>query len=329
MKTYLGNYLFSRQLITSDQCDDLNNIEYFLTTENFRSEAKKAYKIIFGEEPEPIVFTGHKFFLTKKVHPLFARTGLMEKGLHIFRMVFARHAHALRHKGFDEFDNVGLMTFENFLPEDISKKVMQEISDFPMAESLQSMNNERVIEDYEHLSKLVHGWDIFNTCVKAVHRPQFDEAAREHFIQTSYVQRLKNNPNNGDIQKVCHSDVFYPCLKYWYFPEGVTEEEGPFMYAKGSTSVTEEQLDYFYRESVAVCNDTWDRKRNKGHGEGSFRALPEDLQAMNLKLEPVAVKPNTLVIADTSGWHCRGEVTRPSIRNALHGAIRVETPFDA
>ena len=58
-------------------------------------------------------------------------------------------------------------------------------------------------------------------------------------------------------------------------------------------------------------------------------ALPEDLEAMNLKLEPVAVKPNTLVIADTSGWHCRGEVTKPSIRNALHGAIRVETPFDA
>jgi len=329
LKTYLGNYLHSRKLITGEQCDDLNEIEYFLTKENFRSQAEKAYKIIFGEDPDPVVFTGHKFFLTKVVHPLFARVDLMEKGLHIFRMVFARHAHQLRHKGFDEFDGKGIMTFEDFLPENLVDKIIDEISDFPMHENLQDTNNSFIINNYTHLSDLLHGTEIFNKCVKAVHRPLHDTAAKSHFMKTSYVQCLRNNPNNGDIQKVCHSDVFYPCLKYWYFPQGVAENQGPFMYAKGSTSITEEQLDYFYRESVAVCNDTWDRKRNKGHGEGSFRALPEDLEAMNLELEPVAVKPNTLVIADTSGWHCRGEVTTPSIRKALHGAIRVETPFDA
>ena len=50
---------------------------------------------------------------------------------------------------------------------------------------------------------------------------------------------------------------------------------------------------------------------------------------MNLNLEPITAKANSLVIADTSGFHCRGDVESTAMRNALHGAIRVETPFDA
>jgi hypothetical protein len=56
--------------------------------------------------------------------------------------------------------------------------------------------------------------------------------------------------------------------------------------------------------------------------------LPEDLEAMGLKLKPVTVKPNTLIIGNTSGFHARGNAIKPTIRSAVHGAIRVETPFD-
>lgn len=332
MKTYLANYLFSRNLISGSKCDQLNEIEYFLTKENFWQKSREAYEIIFDESPEPIVFTGHKFFLTKVVDPLFARVDLMERGLHIFRMVFARHAHQLRSKGDDDIDNNGVKVFENYFDKETADQLKEEILTFPKYENIQPNNRIRdVVSETSHpaLWDVVYRNKLFPHCVKAVHRSTQDMAAWDHFLLTTYVQRLENRPNDGDIQKVCHSDVFYPCMKFWYFPEDVSESDGPFMYAKGSTQMTEEQLDFFYRESIAVAEDTWDRKRNKGHGEGSFRALPEDLQQMNLNLEPITAKANSLVIADTSGFHCRGDVESTAMRNALHGAIRVETPFDA
>jgi len=127
---------------------------------------------------------------------------------------------------------------------------------------------------------------------------------------------------------VCHSDVFYPCLKYWYFPEGVTLEQGPFNFALNSVDLTYEALDYWHEESIKIVTDTWDQRKNKGHAEGSLRAFPEDLERMGYKLTPVVVKPNTLIIGNTSGWHARGDAHVRSVRNAVHGAIRVETPFD-
>lgn len=331
MKTYLGTYLFGKNIISGSKSDQLDEIEYFLTKENFWTQARKAYEIVFDEAPDPDVFSGHKFFLTKVIKPTFGRVDLMEKGLHIFRMIFSRHAHELRNKGDEDIDKYGVKVFENYFDQETASKLKEEILSFPVHENIQSDNRVRdVVTETSH----PHIWDVvrrnklFPHCVKAVHRSIMDVPAWEHFLHTSYVQRIENKPNDGDIQKVCHSDVFYPCVKYWYFPEDVVEGGGSFMYAKGSTQLSEQQLDFFYRESIAVVNDTWDRKRNKGHGEGSFRALPEDMEQMNLKLEPITAKANSLVIADTSGFHCRGDVKQPTMRNALHGAIRVETPFD-
>ena len=338
MKIYLANYLYDRGVIGPELTDQLNDIEYYLTKKNFIAKSQEYYELLFNEKPDPIVFTGHKFFLTKKPHPLFARVDLMERGLHLFRMMFSRHAHNLRNiggdgyplaappylKGVGEYEKKGVMVFENFFDSDEAEKFRKFIYAQPKSENIQSFNKITNIMSPE-LYDIVK-YKIYPICAKAVHRQTTSTPAWEHFQATSYVQRLDNSPNNGDIQKVCHSDVFYPCLKYWYFPQDVTT--GTFMYAKGSTMLDEEQLDFYLRESIAVTNDTWDRKRNKGHGEGSFRALPEDLKSMGLKLEPVTVKANSLVIADTSGFHCRGDVERSSTRNALHGAIRVETPFD-
>ena len=86
MKTSLASYLYSRKLLTKYKSNKLQKIEDNLTAENFLEQAKAAYVLIFKEKPDPVVFTGHKFFLTKVVHPVFARVDLMEKGLHVFRI---------------------------------------------------------------------------------------------------------------------------------------------------------------------------------------------------------------------------------------------------
>ena len=40
-------------------------------------------------------------------------------------------------------------------------------------------------------------------------------------------------------------------------------------------------------------------------------------------------KANNCIVADTSGFHYRGEAVNINIRSALHGAICVEVAFDA
>lgn len=305
-------------------------LESSLSKENFKDVSKNMYQFVFDEDPDEDIFTGHKFFHTKVVKPSFTRVDLMEKGLHAFRMVMARHAERLRAPGVDQFDTEGVIMYEDFLPADKAAQAKKEIEMFPLVENIQPYNNiNNISEDKTSaLHDLLHKSDLFKLCAMAAHRSINDSAAKEHFMKTTYVQRLENVPGNGDIQKVCHSDVFYPCVKYWYFPDAVEEDQGPFLFARNSVELDFDRLDFHYRESVEVVKDTWDRRRNKGHGEGSFRAIDDDLDKMGLKLEPITCKPNTLVIANTSGFHCRGDAKQRHIRSALHGAIRVETPYD-
>ena len=303
-------------------------LESSLSKENFKDVSVNLYQFVFNENPDEDIFTGHKFFHTKVVKPSFTRIDLMEKGLHAFRMVMARHAERLRYPGSQQFDTEGVLMYEDFLSEEQHQKVKNEIEQFPISENKQAFNDVNHIMRYDALKDLIHNSDLFKLCASAAHRSPDDQAAKEHFMKTTYVQRLENVPGNGDIQKVCHSDVFYPCVKYWYFPDAVEEDQGPFLFARNSVELDFDRLDFHYRESVEVVKDTWDRRRNKGHGEGSFRAIDDDLDKMGLKLEPITCKPNTLVIANTSGFHCRGDAKQKHIRSALHGAIRVETPFD-
>lgn len=324
----LAEFLKFKHLIDDDQFQVVLSLEKSLTKHNFMVNAREVYRVIFNEEPDPVVFTGHKFFLTKVVKQPFTRIDLMEKGLHPFRMIFARYAERFRHPGNSQFDTNGIIVYEDFLDDSFHKLIKNEIERFPLFENIQSANNYDAMKKYNGLYSLINDTELFDYCVNAAHRNVDDVSAQDYFIKTSYVQRLENIPNNGDIQKVCHSDVFYPCVKYWYFPDAVNEDDGPFLFARNSVELTFPILEFHYRESVEVVKDTWDKRRNKGHAEGSFRALDDDLAKMGLKLEPITCKPNTLVIANTSGFHARGDAKHYHIRSALHGAIRVDTPYD-
>lgn len=305
-------------------------LENSLTKENFKEVSYNLYQFVFNEDPSEDIFTGHKFFKTKVIKEPFTRKDLMQKGLQAFRMVLARHAERLRHPGNPDFDTEGLVRFENFLPDDKVKPILKEIEQFPLIENIQPSNNiTNITKDITpEIYDLLFNSNLFKICVEAVHRKPEDVDAWNHFCKTTYIQRLENIPGPNDIQKVCHSDVFYPCLKYWYFPEDVTLEQGPFNFALNSVELTYEVLDFWHEESIKIVTDTWDQRRNKGHAEGSLRAFPEDLQRMGFELTPVVVKANTLIIGNTSGWHARGDAKVRSIRNAVHGAIRVETPYD-
>ncbi len=140
-----------------------------------------------------------------------------------------------------------------------------------------------------------------------------------------YVQRIRNGIREAgaDPQKTMHADTFHPTIKAWLFLEDVTPEKGPFTYVKGSHKLTAARLRWEYARSriAAQTHDGYSEK-------GSFRASTDDLTAMNLPAPAgVCARAGTLVIANTNGFHGRGQAEEDQSRLEVWAYSR-PSPFN-
>lgn len=133
---------------------------------------------------------------------------------------------------------------------------------------------------------------------------------------------IASGPNSADPQTLFHADTFHPTAKAWLFLEDVTEDGGPFAYIPGSHRLTPARLDWERRQSLTARQSA-----DRMHAEGSFRLSEADRVALGLP-EPVrmAVPANTLIVADTSGFHARTQSLRPSHRVEIYATFR-RSPF--
>jgi hypothetical protein len=140
-----------------------------------------------------------------------------------------------------------------------------------------------------------------------------------------YVQsiRLDASALVRDPQKDAHSDTFFPTLKGWLFLDDVDADRAPFHYSPGSHRMTRSRLAWEYRQSLTA------READDPHtAAGSLRARSQDLAAMGLpEPRPILVKANTLVLADTAGFHCRGQARDERPRRAIYVWMR-SNPFN-
>lgn len=127
------------------------------------------------------------------------------------------------------------------------------------------------------------------------------------YIQTILSQVRQARP---DPQTDLHADTFHPTVKAWLFLTDVAEDEGPFVYVPGSHRLTPARLAWEKETSLtAAASD------NRLLARGSFRATGEEIAAMGYGVpRAFAVPANTLVVADTVGFHARGLSHRPSKR---------------
>lgn len=117
----------------------------------------------------------------------------------------------------------------------------------------------------------------------------------------------------SDPQKVVHADAFHPTMKSWLFLEAVSAEKGPFTYYPGSHRLTWRRLKWEYQRSINASS-----LRDHYSEKGSFRVYPEDLEALGLGAPVTFTVPaNTLVVANTFGFHCRGSAESGAIRDAV------------
>ena len=125
-----------------------------------------------------------------------------------------------------------------------------------------------------------------------------------------------------DPQTYLHADTFHPTVKAWFYLTDVAEDAGPLTYVAGSHRLTAARLRWERQMSLSA-RDAADLDTR----EGSFRIDEAALEALG-HLPPVhlAVPANTLVVADTFGFHARGQSAAPSLRVEVWG-IGPRNPF--
>lgn len=128
----------------------------------------------------------------------------------------------------------------------------------------------------------------------------------------AYVQTILSHVREAqpDPQTTLHADTFHPTVKAWLFLTDVAQDEGPLTYVPGSHRLTPARLDWERSRSLRA-RDGLDRLSARG----SFRIAAEELAELGLPgPRAFAVPANTLVVADTHGFHARGPSVRPSVR---------------
>jgi hypothetical protein len=127
----------------------------------------------------------------------------------------------------------------------------------------------------------------------------------------AYVQSILSNVDDSppDPQTALHADTFHATVKAWLFLTDVAEDEGPFVYVPGSHRRTPARLAWEKARSVRG------RALDRLSARGSLRIDEGELAALGLPApRAFAVPANTLIVADTSGFHARGPSARASTR---------------
>ncbi|WP_340107200.1 phytanoyl-CoA dioxygenase family protein [Pikeienuella sp. HZG-20] len=275
------------------------------------------------------VFGAEKSFLA---NPILGSRRLNEMGLHRARVAAAERMARFRRARLSDipaddraaYDRDGFVIKENYLPDAIFQRVCAEVFGqlHPAREMRQGQTVTRMIP-LTHAARRRAPETVSAAQDPALNRLTGYVAGRTgapiHFIQTVIAE-----PQRGpaDPQTALHADTFHSTAKFWLFLHDVDLEDGPFMFAPGSHKLTPERLRWEYEQSL-----TAKEAKRAHHSFGSFRVGADEMERFGYQPpRPIAVRANTLVIADTYGFHARSPSQKPTTRVEVHGHMR-RNPF--
>lgn len=266
-------------------------------------------------------------------HPIIGSRRLNQWGLHRARVEIAdklcrwRRRRLAKHVP-DEwrkaFDRDGFVAIENVLPRNEFEALRNVVlSNAWEAREMQQGDaiTRRIAIDHEVLASI--------PALKAF-LDRRDINALFHYVASyrttplHYIQTIVSNCEDGasDPQETAHADSFHASLKSWLFLNPVGAEDGPFTYVPGSHKFTPERVEWEYNRSLADP-----QKIDRLSARGSPRVDEFDLSQMNLgNAQKLAVAENTLVVADTVGFHARGAAAQPGERVEIWSYAR-RNPF--
>ena len=276
------------------------------------------------------IATGAKAFSD---NPVIGSPTLNRWGLHVTRVRIAAALAAFRRRRLSElvaredraaFDRDGFVIRENFLPPAEFEALREEALGYegPAREMLQGDTITRrmalapqALRAMPHVRQLLAtpAWRGLTRYVGS-----FDSEP------VTYIQSILSHVNDSDPdpQTMLHADTFHATAKAWLFLTDVAADEGPFVYVPGSHRMTPERLAWEWDHSIRARHGL-DRLSSRG----SLRIREDELASLGLpRPRAFAVPANTLVVADTSGFHARGPSIRPSTRVEIWGYGR-RNPF--
>lgn len=275
--------------------------------------------------------TGAKSF---SANPLIGSTRLNRRGLHAGRVRLAarmadyrrrRLAPAVDEVDRQAYDRDGLVLKENFLPEALFQQLRGEVfdTDWPLREMRQgNAVTRRVPLDPAKLQYAAPALARLaaDPALAALIRYVAGAGGQPIFSLQAVLADAGNG--NPDPQSALHSDTFHSTAKAWLFLHDVGPEDGPFSYVPGSHRRTEARIAWEKQQSIDAA-----RHPVPYHARGSFRVGADDLRQMDLPdATRIPVKANTLVVADTAGFHARTPSPRATCRVELFAMLR-RNPF--
>ncbi len=256
------------------------------------------------------LLTGAKSFLD---HPLIGSRRLNALGLHVARVRLADHlarrrrrrlARHVRPDWLATFERDGFVAIPDVVAPDEFPALRAAILAYqgPAREMRQGdAITRRMAIDPAMLAAIPALRDLL---ARPDIRALFNYVASFRTTPLHYIQTIASHvvSNEIDPQESFHADSFHASLKAWLFLNPVSEEQGPFSYVPGSHRFTPERLAWEQQRSLADPQAI-----DRLSARGSPRVDARDMAAM--KLAPpraLAVAANTLVVADTVGFHARG-----------------------
>jgi len=274
--------------------------------------------------------TGAKSFVD---NPLIGSRALNRRGLHLARVRLAhrlaswrraRLAHLLPADLRAAFDRDGFVEIKEFLPGDRFDRLRDALlsGQFPAREHRQGDTITRRVAIGPDMLKTVPG--LRDLLGDRRWKGLMRYVASNRSEPLYYLQTIFAGVENGppDPQVDFHSDAFQPSLKAWFFLTDVADDGRPLTYVPGSHRLDAARQRWEQERSITVL-DEGDRLSQRG----SLRIQPEQLPALGLPPpRRFAVPANTLVVADTYGFHARGESDRPTVRVEIWAYSR-RSPF--
>tara|TARA_B100000287_G_C20671310_1_gene793475 strand:+ start:3165 stop:4022 length:858 start_codon:yes stop_codon:yes gene_type:complete len=219
---------------------------------------------------------------------------LNKKGLQAFRALLAENTWIQDLKNSNNYDNQNTQAFiENgyFIKEDFMP-----------------------LELYEQIQNLSHGVHNMGTELVELYKQVLTFAGSRFDFSYKNINIKTYEHFEGDDQYELHLDSHRPRIKSWVYLQDTTEEHGPLGYVPKSNKNTVEKLKWLYETSL-IANDEkhplFFNRHISTPRVGSYRLNRQadanaELERLNMAKEKVmCVKENTLVVADTRGFHRR------------------------
>jgi hypothetical protein len=266
-------------------------------------------------------------------NPLIANHWLNEHGLHGRRVELAHRLAAVRRRKLaalisgadrDAFDRDGFVVRRDFLPPEAFSALVAQVATYrgslrEIAEGDTVMR--KIALDARTLASLPALRAVLGS---AEWRGLIRYVGSRNAEPVVWVQIILRHahPGPADPQTALHADTFHPTVKAWLFLTDVAADTGPFTYVPGSHRLTAERLAWERRMSLAAAESP-----NAETRQGSFRIAEAELAALGLPPpRAFAVPANTLIVADTFGFHARGPSAGASLRAEIWAYGR-RSPF--